>query len=78
MRKWGNIRIHLKDTSTIILKHGITAFETKLDKRFLRVHRSYLVNKENVTAYTKHDIEIGKIEIPIGDFYKKNALKKLL
>jgi DNA-binding LytR/AlgR family response regulator len=72
------IRIHLKDTSTIILKHGITAFETKLDKRFLRVHRSYLVNKDNVTAYTKHDIEIGKIEIPIGDFYKKNALKKLL
>ena len=72
------IRIHLKDASTIIIKHGITAFETKLDKRFLRVHRSYLVNKDHVTAYTKHDIEIGKIEIPIGDFYKKNVLKNLL
>mgnify|MGYP000005815571 FL=1 len=72
------IRIHLKDASTIIIKHGITAFETKLDNRFLRVHRSYLVNKDHVTAYTKHDIEIGKIEIPIGDFYKKNALKNLL
>ena len=72
------IRIHLKDASTIIIKHGITAFETKLDNRFLRVHRSYLVNKDHVTAYTKHDIEIGKIEIPIGDFYKKNVLKNLL
>ena len=72
------IRIHLQDASTIIIKHGITAFDTKLDKRFLRVHRSYLVNKDNVTAYTKHDIEIGKIEIPIGDFYKKNTLKNLL
>ncbi|MGK0412877.1 MAG: two-component system LytT family response regulator, partial [Polaribacter sp.] len=40
-------------------------------------HRSYIVNKQKVTAYTKQDVEIGEIEIPIGDLYKESALKKL-
>ncbi len=71
------IRIHLKDTSTIIIKHGITAFSKKLDARFLRVHRSYIVNSKKITAFTKQDIEIEKIEIPIGDYYKSDILKKL-
>jgi DNA-binding LytR/AlgR family response regulator len=70
------VRIHLKD-STIMLKHGITAFEEKLDARFLRIHRSFIVNTQKITAFTKQDIEIGKIEIPIGDHYKANVLKQL-
>lgn len=71
------IRIHLTDSSTIIVKHGITAFEKKLSTSFLRAHRSYIINKQKITAFTKHDIEIGSIEIPIGDFYKTNVLKQL-
>ena len=70
------IKIHLQDSS-IMLKHGITSFEEKLDARFLRVHRSYIVNSTKITAFTKQDIEIGKIEIPIGDFYKANTFKLL-
>jgi hypothetical protein len=35
------------------------------------------VNSEKVTAYTKQDIEIGALEIPIGELYKKNTLLKL-
>jgi DNA-binding LytR/AlgR family response regulator len=70
------IRIHLIN-STIILKHGITAFESKLDSRFIRAHRSYIVNKHKVTAFTKNDIEIGVIEIPIGEHYKTNVLDNI-
>jgi len=70
------IKIHTVATN-LIIKHGISAFENKLDHRFLRVHRSYIVNSQKVTAYTKQDIEIGAIEIPIGDLYKKSALDKL-
>ncbi len=70
------IKIHTIN-SNLIIKHGISAFEEKLDNRFLRVHRSYIVNSQKVTAYTKQDIEIGAIEIPIGDLYKKSALEKL-
>ena len=70
------VKIHTtKDKLTI--KHGLSTFEDKLDERFIRVHRSYIVNSQKVTAYTKQDIEIGDIEIPIGDYYKKRALEKL-
>ena len=70
------IRIHLQDSS-IMIKHGITSFEEKLDTRFLRIHRSYIINSTKITAFTKQDVEIGKIEIPIGDFYKAKVLQHL-
>jgi DNA-binding LytR/AlgR family response regulator len=65
------IKIHLANESHTV-KFGISAFEKELDTRFIRVHRSYIVNKNKVTAYTKNDIEIGKTEIPIGDNYRSN------
>ena len=70
------IRIHTL-AAKLVIKHGISAFEKKLDSRFIRVHRSYIVNSQKVTAYTKQDVEIDKIEIPIGDLYKKKALERL-
>lgn len=63
------IKIHLLD-KTLTTKHSLTSFEQKLTSDFLRVHRSYIVNTNKITAYTKADVEIGNIEIPIGDSYK--------
>lgn len=65
------IKIHT-EKEVLITKHRISSFEKKLDRRFCRVHRSYIVNKDKITAYTKNDIEIEKIEIPIGDNFRKN------
>ncbi|WMN11195.1 LytTR family DNA-binding domain-containing protein [Marivirga salinae] len=70
------LKIHLAE-ETLMFKHSLTAFEEKLNPSFLRIHRSYIVNRDKVTAYTKNDVEIGKIELPIGEFYKKNTLEKL-
>jgi DNA-binding LytR/AlgR family response regulator len=69
------IKIHMVD-QTHIVKQSISAFAEELGDDFIRVHRSYLVNKGKVTAYTKHDIEIGEIEIPIGDSYKEKLSKQ--
>ncbi|MFT4645439.1 MAG: two-component system LytT family response regulator [Planctomycetota bacterium] len=71
------VQIHFKNRK-VIFKGGITAFEQKLDHHFVRVHRSYIVNINKITAYTKSDIEIGRIEIPIGDSYKDRVLKKIV
>ncbi|PHN04316.1 LytR/AlgR family response regulator transcription factor [Flavilitoribacter nigricans] len=70
------IRIHLRQ-GTLVVKYGLAAFEQQLDQRFVRVHRSFLVNKDKVTAFTRQDIEIGSIEIPIGDSYKDAVLNSL-
>ncbi|MEO1486616.1 MAG: LytTR family DNA-binding domain-containing protein [Bacteroidota bacterium] len=66
------VKIHTTDTRHVA-KYGISAFQDLLDARFLRTHRSYLVNRDKITAYTALDIEIGDIEIPIGELYKKNV-----
>jgi two-component system, LytTR family, response regulator len=63
-------------TETITAKYRISDVETNLsNKGFLRIHRSYIVNLKQVTAFTPNDIEIGKIEIPIGESYKELVLK---
>ncbi len=46
-------------------------------ERFLRIHKSFVVAKDKITAYTNHDVEIGDIEIPIGRAYKTQFLQKI-
>lgn len=70
------IKINCKNEHHLI-KHSITNFLEKLDNRFIRTHRSYIVNKDKITAYTKHDIEIDAFEIPIGESYKSELIKTI-
>jgi len=70
------IRIHTLDKN-IITKDKISEFETKLPQGFLRIHRSFIVNTNKITAFTSLDVEIGAKEIPIGSSYKKEILSRL-
>ncbi|MGK0377377.1 LytR/AlgR family response regulator transcription factor [Patiriisocius sp. Uisw_017] len=67
------VRIHLP-TKSVVTKDSISNFEDKLPNKFLRIHRSFIVNSKKVTAFTKVDIEIGKIEIPISASYKEGVI----
>ncbi len=62
----------------IITKISIGNFFKTLPKdRFLQVHKSFLVAKNKITAFTAHDVEIGELEIPIGRAYKEEFLKEM-
>lgn len=63
------IKIHTPG-KTIITQVSISGIEQRLPDNFLRVHRSFIVAKDKITAYTQHDLEIGKLQIPIGRNYK--------
>jgi DNA-binding LytR/AlgR family response regulator len=67
---WEYVYIHLPE-SKVITKMGIGEMEKLISHHFLRVHRSFLVNINKLTAYTAEDIFINKIPIPIGTNYKK-------
>lgn len=74
----------LKDYIKIVVTEGevltkmkISDFEAKLPTNLIRVHRSFIVNKDKVTAFTAHDVEINDIEIPIGGLYKQMVMKEL-
>jgi DNA-binding LytR/AlgR family response regulator len=71
------IKVHTTGKQ-IVAKYKIGDLEKKLEKKgFLRIHRSFIVNLKNITAYTAADIEIGAIEIPIGFSYKEYVFKTL-
>lgn len=70
------VQIFTVDESHIV-KHSVSKLLEELGPRFIRVHRSYIVNSDKVTAVAAHDIEIGKVEIPIGDHYK-NSISELI
>jgi DNA-binding LytR/AlgR family response regulator len=57
-------------SKSIITQIPIFAIEQRLPESFLRIHRSFIVAKDKITAYTQHDFEIGKYQIPIGRNYK--------
>lgn len=68
------IKIHMVD-GDLQVKEKISEFEHKLpQQQFLRIHRSFIVNLEKVTAFTSQDVEIGTTEIPIGISYKQGVL----
>lgn len=43
--------------------------------QFMRVHRSYLVNKLHITSIGKNQMLVKAIEIPIGEYYKESVLE---
>ena len=59
------------------VKYPLATLREMLDDRFLQTHRSFVVNADKVTAFTKRDVEIGAREIPIGESYKSEVLCRL-
>jgi DNA-binding LytR/AlgR family response regulator len=48
-----------------------------LPDQLIQVHRSYVVNQQNVSSLTRHTVTINKKDIPISKTYQKNALDQL-
>jgi DNA-binding LytR/AlgR family response regulator len=55
-----------------------SGFEELLPKKlFLRVHRSFIINKSKITHIEGNQVFIGRHEVPIGSNYKEGFLKAL-
>lgn len=50
---------------------GIGEMEKMLGQGFIRIHGSFLVNQDKVTAYNAEEVFIENQAIPIGGSYKK-------
>lgn len=67
------IKVHLEDTPRPVLSlTSLKAMEEKLPSdRFIRVHRSFIVQKQKIRIIEKGRIIFGKDHIPISDSYKQ-------
>ncbi|OHX66063.1 LytR/AlgR family response regulator transcription factor [Flammeovirga pacifica] len=72
------VSYYLKSNERIVSLYSLTKLEKELEQyEFLRVHRSYIINKNEVTAFEKHMVWIGDKEIPIGKTYRDRIFKTL-
>jgi two-component system, LytTR family, response regulator LytT len=67
------VKVHLKNVDKAVLSlTSLKALEEKLpSKRFLRIHRSFIVALDKITSMTKNSVQIGKMMITVGDQYKE-------
>lgn len=47
------------------------------EQNFIRIHKSYIINKSKVNAINGNMVELGKQKIPIGKSYKEEVLHLL-
>ena len=70
------VRIHLNDGTKIVTLFRLKNMETALPSdMFMRIHRSYIINLDYVSGYTKGRVYISDSDyVPIGENYKENFL----
>jgi two-component system LytT family response regulator len=65
------VQIHIEDEKPITTLIRLKNMEEQLPKsRFMRVHRSFIVNLDKVKVIDRNRIVFDKVYIPVGDQYK--------
>lgn len=69
--------LHTRTGEAYRTKTRISQWEALLDRRFLRIHRSYIVNTECIEEYHPTRIRIGGSDIEISRKYKEAVRRRL-
>jgi DNA-binding LytR/AlgR family response regulator len=66
------VKVHLQNAPKPILSlTSLKSLEEKLPaKRFMRIHRSFIVALDKIHSVTRQSVQIGTINISVGDQYK--------
>jgi len=67
------VKVYVQNAEKPLLSlTSLKALEEKLpSKRFLRVHRSFIVSLDKINSITRNALQIGKVNITVGDQYKE-------
>ena len=52
-------------------RNGIAQWESLLGQDFVRIHRSYLVNRSAITSVSSDSLQVGDTSLPISRKYRK-------
>ncbi len=59
----------------IVTKKTMTGIEKELSDSFIRIHRSFIINKGFVSSYNKEFVSLNDIQLPISRTYKKRVIE---
>jgi DNA-binding LytR/AlgR family response regulator len=69
--------VHTRDKK-YVLHSTLRTIESKLpEDKFVRVHRSYIVQIDNIRVVDSTTIYVENTNIPLGNLYKSNFMKRL-
>ncbi len=71
------IEIHLQDGSEVSSKEKISHMERTRPDGFLRIHRSFILNRDKLSSFSREHVMMGEKELPISRSYKQEVLRKL-
>lgn len=66
------VQIHT-DAQSHKTKEKISSLNERLPSSFIRIHRSFIINKNQVSNYNKDEVTLKNYTIPIGRKYRKSA-----
>jgi two-component system LytT family response regulator len=71
------IKIHLKSTTKpVVTRMGIRAIEDQLPaSKFIRIHKSYMVSVDSITAIRRNSVFMNEHELPVGETYRDSIGK---
>jgi len=81
-----DVKTVLKDKTVTVSKMSVSELAANLQQKgFIRIHRSFIINGDHVTAISNNEVLVGKILLPVGrsfrtefdDFARQFSIKRL-
>ncbi|RTZ50144.1 response regulator transcription factor [Chryseobacterium arthrosphaerae] len=74
IKDYVNIRT---ETEEYIVLDTLKSMESQLPERFIRIHKSFIINLDKVKSIGARKVILTDVEVPIGDSYRNKLLEKL-
>ncbi|MGG7440521.1 LytR/AlgR family response regulator transcription factor [Chryseobacterium arthrosphaerae] len=74
IKDYVNIRT---ETEEYIVLDTLKSMESQLPERFIRIHKSFIINLDKVKSIGARKVILTDVEVPIGDSYRNKLLERL-
>lgn len=71
------VKIHTENATPLMVLEKLSDLEAKLPSQFMRVHKSFIMNKLHIKKVEGNQIFVGKQTVPISSSYKSMVLEYL-
>ena len=70
--------IHAADERSFRNKTPITQWQNILENGFIRIHRSYLVNRTFITSYDNESVTVNEKKLPISRKNREEVIRMIV
>ncbi len=60
------LRIFMEQGKPLVTRMTLKKMLEELDENFVRIHKSYIVRKDKITAKSTKEVQIGTVRLPVG------------